>query len=59
MIIIRNGIHHEATAEEIAAFEKIRAETPDPTPTPETQIAELKAQFAALETILLGGETDG
>lgn len=28
-------------------------------PSAETQIAELKAQLTALETILLGGETDG
>lgn len=59
MRIYDNGIYRDMTAEEIEAMNQHQTETPDPTPTPEDQIAELKAQLAALETILLGGETNG
>lgn len=47
------------TPEEIAALEAQATEAPAPAPTPEEEIATLKAQLTALETILLGGETDG
>lgn len=47
------------TPEEIAEIEAQASEQPAPAPTPEEEIAALKAQLTALETILLGGETDG
>ena len=46
------------TPEEIAAMEAQATEQPEPAPTPEEDIAALKAQLTALETILLGGETN-
>lgn len=57
--ICENGTYRDMTAEEIEAMNQHPTEHPEPEPTPETQIAELKAQLAALETILLGGETNG
>lgn len=59
--IYDNGIYRDMTPEEIAALEAQATEHPEPapTPTPEEEIATLKAQLTALETILLGGETDG
>lgn len=59
MKIYINGTYRDMTPEEIAALEAQATETPAPTPTPEEEIATLKAQLTALETILLGGETDG
>lgn len=59
MRIYDNGIYRDMTPEEIAALEAQATEQPAPTPTPEEEIAALKAQLTALETILLGGETDG
>lgn len=59
MKICENGNVRNLTPEEIAALEAQAAEQPEPTPTPEEEIATLKAQLTALETILLGGETDG
>ena len=53
-----NGVISDMTPEEIAALEAQATEQPEPTPTPEEEIAALKAQLTALETILLGGETD-
>lgn len=47
------------TPEEIAEIEAQATEQPAPTPTSEEEIAALKAQLTALETILLGGETNG
>lgn len=57
----KNGVKtiRDMTPEEIAALEAQAAEQPAPTPTPEEEIAALKAQLTALETILLGGETNG
>lgn len=49
----------DMTPEEIAALEAQATEQPEPAPTPEEEIAALKAQLTALETILLGGETNG
>lgn len=49
----------DMTPEEIAALEAQATEQPAPTPTPEEEIAALKTQLTALETILLGGETNG
>lgn len=59
MKIYKNGIIRDMTPEEIAALEAQATEQPAPTPTPEEEIATLKAQLTALETILLGGETNG
>ena len=59
MRIYDNGIYRDMTPEEIAALEAQATEQPAPTPTPEEEIAALKAQLTALETILLGGETNG
>lgn len=47
------------TPEEIAEIEAQATEQPEPAPTPEEEIATLKAQLTALETILLGGVTNG
>lgn len=60
MKICENGIIRDMTPEEIAALEAQASDTPapEPAPTPEEEIAALKAQLTALETILLGGETD-
>lgn len=54
-----NGKYYDMTPEEIAALEAQQPEAPAPTPTPEEEIATLKVQLTALETILLGGDTDG
>lgn len=59
MKIFENGVVRDMTPEEIAAMEAQATEAPAPAPTPEDEIATLKAQLTALETILLGGETDG
>lgn len=59
MRIYDNGIYRDMTPEEIAALEAQATEAPAPTPTPEEEIAALKMQLTALETILLGGETNG
>lgn len=56
--IYDNGIYRDMTPEEIAALEAQATEQPTPAPTPEEEIAALKAQLTALETILLGGETN-
>lgn len=55
----RNGEYIDMTTEEIETFKRWQEEQPDTlAPTPEEEIAALKAQLTALETILLGGETD-
>lgn len=54
-----DGIYRDMTPEEIAAMEAQATELPAPTSSPEEEIAMLKAQLTALETILLGGEIDG
>ena len=59
MKIFENGFVRDMTPEEIAALEAQQPEAPAPTPTPEEEIATLKVQLTALETILLGGDTDG
>ena len=56
--ICDNGTYRDMTPEEIAALEAQATEQPEPVPTPEEEIATLKAQLTALETILLGGETN-
>lgn len=53
----KQTIIRDMTPEEIAALESQATEQPEPTPTPEEEIATLKVQLTALETILLGGET--
>lgn len=54
-----DGVWIDMTPEEIAEIKAQATEQPTPAPTPEEEIAALKAQLTALETILLGGETDG
>ncbi len=58
MKIIENGVRRDMTPEEIAELESQATEQPAPAPTPEEEIATLKAQLTVLETILLGGETN-
>lgn len=50
-----NGITREMTAEEIAEYERMAAELPTPTPTPEERIADLEEELKAAK-ILLGLE---
>lgn len=59
MKIFENGVVRDMTPEEIAALEAQATEQPKPAPTPEEEIAALKTQLTVLETILLGGETNG
>lgn len=58
-----DGVWIDETPEDEAAIieslKNLNTDVSDTDPTPESQIAELKAQLAALETILLGGETNG
>lgn len=50
-----NGVTREMTAEEIAEFERMAAEMPQPEPTPEERIAALEEELKAAK-ILLGLE---
>lgn len=56
MRICINGIYRDMTAEEIAEFEKMQSEAPEPEPTPEKRIKQLEEQLKAVTTILLGGD---
>lgn len=53
-----NGIYRDMSAEEVAKFEKLVAEQPEPEPTPEERIAALEKDNAelreALEALLSG-----
>lgn len=40
--ICENGIYRDMSAEEVAKFEKLVAEQPEPEPTPEERIAALE-----------------
>ena len=42
MKICENGIYRDMSAEEVAKFEKLVAEQPEPEPTPEERIAALE-----------------
>ena len=56
-----NGIYRDMTAEEIAELEKLAAEQPEPEPSLDEQIAELRASNAELREaleLLLSGETE-
>lgn len=55
MKICVNGVVREMTAEEVAVYERDKAELPAPTPSPEERIAALEEQLAAAK-ILLGVE---
>lgn len=55
MRICANGVVRDMTPEEVAAYEREKAELPSPTPTPEERIAALEEQLAAAK-ILLGVE---
>lgn len=58
MKICENGIIRDMTAEEIAEFEALAAEQPEPEPTPEERIAALEKDNAelrdALDALLFG-----
>lgn len=60
MKIYENGIYRDMTAEEIAELEKLATEMPEPEPSLDEQIAELRASNAELREaleLLLSGET--
>ena len=46
-------VYRDATPEEIAEFERQRAEMPEPEPTPEERLAELEAQNQMLTQCLI------
>ena len=46
-------VYRDATAEEIAEFERQQAEMPEPEPTPEERLAELEAQNQMLTQCLM------
>ena len=53
-----NIIYRDATPEEIAEFERMQAEIPDPEPSPEERIAELETttdDMILLMAYLIGG----
>lgn len=47
--VCENGNYRDMTPEEIAELEVLAATMPEPTPTPEEQIAELQAKLDALQ----------
>ena len=56
-----NGIIRDMTAEEVAELERAAAEMPEPEPSLDEQIAELRASNAELREaleLLLSGETE-
>ncbi len=60
MKIYENGIYREMTAEEVAELERLAAEMPEPEPSLDEQIAELRTSNAELREaleLLLSGET--
>lgn len=60
MKICENGIIRDMTAEEIAELERAAVEMPEPEPSLDEQIAELRASNAELREaleMLLSGET--
>lgn len=60
MKIYENGIYREMTAEEVAELERLAAEMPEPEPSLNEQIAELRTSNAELREaleLLLSGET--
>lgn len=60
MRIYKNGIIREMTPEEVAELERAAAEMPEPEPSLDEQIAELRASNAELREaleLLLSGET--
>lgn len=60
MKIYENGIIREMTAEEVAELERAAAEMPEPEPSLDEQIAELRTSNAELREaleLLLSGET--
>lgn len=48
MKIYENGIYRDMTTEEVAEFENLVAEAPEPEPTPEERIAALEQDNAEL-----------
>lgn len=60
MKICENGIIRDMTPEEIAEMERLASEMPEPEPSLDEQIAELRASNAELREaleLLLSGET--
>lgn len=60
MKICENGIIRDMTAEEIVELERLAAEMPEPEPSLDEQIAELRTSNAELREaleLLLSGET--
>ena len=53
----RNGktVYRDATAEEIAEFERQQAEMPEPEPTPEERLAIMEDAFAELCEVIFNG----
>ena len=61
MKIYENGVYRDMTAEEVAEFEKLAAETPAPEPTSEERIAALELDNAELRSAieaLISGVTE-
>lgn len=61
MRVYDNGKYRNATAEEIAEFERMQAEMPKPEPTPEERLSVLEEENANLKEaleLLLSGVTD-
>lgn len=60
MKIYENGIYRDMTTEEVAELERAAAEMPEPEPSLDEQIAELRTSNAELREaleLLLSGET--
>ena len=57
MRICVNGIYRDMTAEELAEFEKMQSEAPEPTPTIEERVASVEEDTKVIRAILLGEET--
>ena len=50
-----NGVVREMTPNEIAEFERMAAEMPQPDPTPEDRMNEIEAALIELAAMLTGG----
>lgn len=63
MRVYDNGKYRNATADEIAEYERMQAEMPKPEPTPEERLSALEEENAhlkeALELLLSGVTKDG
>lgn len=50
-----NGLTREMTTEEIAEYERQRAEMPEPEPTPEERLSIIEDAFAELCEVIFNG----